>query len=154
MSRKKSLEIEVEPDVLKWAISSSGWKEEDIFKRLKISPKTFSNWLSGEVKPTVTKLENLASLIKRPFAVFFLSKPPSEKPMPKDFRMLPNKEGEFNKKTMLAIRRARRLQGISKELSENLHSGIKPDVEVEMSDEDLNNFKDPQLDKALELIGG
>jgi carboxyl-terminal processing protease len=32
--------------------------------------------------------------------------------------------------------------------------GIKPDVEVEMSDEDLNNFKDPQLNKALELIGG
>ena len=130
MSRKKSLEIEVETKVLKWALDSSGWKEEDIVKKLKISPKTFSNWLSGEANPTITKLENLASLIKRPFAVFFLSEPPLEKPMPKDFRMLPNKEGEFDKKTMLAIRRARRLQRISKELSENIHTGIKPDVEI------------------------
>ncbi len=30
--------------------------------------------------------------------------------------------------------------------------GIKPDVEVDLSDEDYNNNKDPQLDKALEII--
>lgn len=30
--------------------------------------------------------------------------------------------------------------------------GIKPDVEVDLTDEDYNNNKDPQLDKALEII--
>lgn len=30
--------------------------------------------------------------------------------------------------------------------------GIKPDVEVDLTDEDYNNDKDPQLDKALEII--
>jgi len=32
--------------------------------------------------------------------------------------------------------------------------GITPDVEVEMSEEDYNNYSDPQLDKALELLNG
>lgn len=32
--------------------------------------------------------------------------------------------------------------------------GITPDVEVEMTEDDYNNFNDPQLDKALEIING
>lgn len=31
--------------------------------------------------------------------------------------------------------------------------GLVPDVEVELTEEDYNNNKDPQLDKALEIIG-
>jgi Zn-dependent peptidase ImmA (M78 family) len=38
--------------------------------------------------------------------------------------MLPEKAGKFDKKTILAIRRARRLQKISKELSENLNANL------------------------------
>ncbi|NTU69353.1 S41 family peptidase [bacterium] len=30
--------------------------------------------------------------------------------------------------------------------------GITPDIDVKLSDEDLNNYKDPQLDKALEEV--
>lgn len=33
-------------------------------------------------------------------------------------------------------------------------NGIKPDVEVKRTEEDFNNKKDPQLDKAIELIKG
>ncbi|MFA6096369.1 MAG: S41 family peptidase [Candidatus Paceibacterota bacterium] len=32
------------------------------------------------------------------------------------------------------------------------HDGIHPDYEVELTEEDINNDKDPQLDKALELL--
>jgi len=31
-------------------------------------------------------------------------------------------------------------------------NGIKPDIEVKRSDEDINNEKDPQLDRAIEII--
>ena len=31
-------------------------------------------------------------------------------------------------------------------------SGIEPDVKVEMKKEDIENNKDPQLDKAMEII--
>jgi len=32
------------------------------------------------------------------------------------------------------------------------HNGLTPDIEVKMTDEDTQNKRDPQLDKALELI--
>ena len=124
----KSISVQVEPEVLKWAISSSGWNNEDIVKKIKISQATISSWINGEINPTLKQLENLANALKRPLAAFFLSEPPKEKPLPKDYRMLPNKEGEFDKKTILAIRRERRLQRVSKELSENLGYNTKPDT--------------------------
>jgi len=121
---KKSLSVEVNPSILKWAIGSSGWDEHEIVTKLKLSPNIFGGWLRGETKPTLKQLEDLAKTVKRPLAVFFLSESPKEKPLPKDYRMLPEKEGKFDKKTILAIRRARRLQKVSKELSENLNTSL------------------------------
>ena len=117
MSRKKSLNVKVEPAVLKWAVKSSGWKEDEVVKKLKINQSTFSAWLKGELSPTLNQLEDLANALKRPLAAFFLSIPPVEKPLPKDYRMISGREGKFDKKTILAIRRGRRLQKVSKEFS-------------------------------------
>ncbi len=122
MARKRSINVRVEPSVLNWAIESSGWAADDVMKRLAISSGTFSGWLKGESSPTLNQLENLASTLKRPLAAFLLSSPPAEKPMPKDYRMISGKEGKFDKKSMLAIRRARRLQKIGKELSDNINA--------------------------------
>jgi Zn-dependent peptidase ImmA (M78 family) len=121
MPRNVSLDIEVEPKVLQWAVGTSGWTQLEIVKKLKITPSTFQHWLTGETHPSLRQLEALSKTIKRPLAAFFLSQPPDEPPLPKDYRQLPEKEGKFDKKTILAIRRARRLRNISKELAENLN---------------------------------
>jgi len=42
--------------------------------------------------------------------------------------MLPGKEGKFNKKTILAIRKARYLQGIIQELAINIENDLKPKI--------------------------
>ncbi|MFH1849336.1 MAG: ImmA/IrrE family metallo-endopeptidase [archaeon] len=125
MPKKKSVHVEIEAKVIEWAIDSSGWAREDILKKLKISQSTFNGWLTKQIKPTIQELEELSKLVKRPLAVFFLSEPPKEKPLPKDYRMLPDKEGKFDKVTLLAIRKARNLQRLSRELSENLSTLIK-----------------------------
>jgi len=125
MPRNLSLDVEVEPRVLQWVIGTSGWTQAEITKKLKISPSTFQNWLTGEIHPSLKQLEELSKTVKRPLAAFFLSQPPEEPPLPKDYRQLPDKEGKFDKKTILAIRRARRLQNISKELSENLNIPLR-----------------------------
>jgi Zn-dependent peptidase ImmA (M78 family) len=125
MPRNLSLDVEVEPRVLQWVIGTSGWTQVEITKKLKISPSTFQNWLTGEIHPSLKQLEELSKTVKRPLAAFFLSQPPEEPPLPKDYRQLPDKEGKFDKKTILAIRRARRLQNISKELSENLNIPLR-----------------------------
>jgi len=136
MSRKPSINVEVEPTVLQWAVETSGLVHAEIAKKLKISPTTFQNWFTGNIHPTVKQLEVLSTTLKRPLATFFLSKPPKELPLPKDYRMLPEKEGKFDKKTILAIRRARRLQSVSKDLAENLNIPLRSAISyVKQSDD-------------------
>jgi len=135
MTRKNRLVIEVAPDILKWVITSSGWSDDELSKKLKINPNNFSKWINGDIKPTLKQLEDLAKIVKRPLAVFFLTEPPKERALPKDYRMLPEKEGKFDKKTILAIRKARRLQKISNELSENLDTSlIKTTLKEQLSE--------------------
>ena len=119
MARMQIL-VDIEPSVLKWLIESSGWTEEEVAKRLKTSPQTIQKFISKEKKPTYRQLEELSIIFKRPVASFLLSKPIPEKPKPKDYRMLPNKANIFNKKTILVMRKTRKLQELGKELSRNI----------------------------------
>jgi len=128
MPQTKSEKIQVKPEVIKWAISTSGWSETELISKLKISESTYKDWLKGNI--TIKQLESLADKLKRPLAVFFLPKAPEEKPKPKDYRMLPGKEGKFNKKTILAIRKARYLQGIIQELAINIENDLKPKITI------------------------
>jgi len=110
----KSITVKVEPEVLKWLRESSGWKIEEVAKRVNTIAEAVVEFESGKKSPTLKQLKILSASFKRPLASFFLSKLKEEKPLPKDYRFLPNKKGIFDKKTILAIRKARRLQKISK----------------------------------------
>jgi len=55
-------------------------------------------------------------LFKRPLASFLHNEPKKEKLFPKDYRLLPNKQDKFDKKTILVMRKTRYLQKISKDL--------------------------------------
>ena len=115
--RKKSFEVKVNPEIIKWAINTSGWSTEDLNRKLKLSENSINRWISKEKYPTFRQLENLSEYLKRPVAVFLLPNPPEEKSLPNDRRILPEeKKNRFDKKTILAIRAARRLQKISKNL--------------------------------------
>ena len=116
----KSISIEVVPEVLKWLRESSGCKIDEVSKNLGITSEAILDFETGKKFPTLTQLRNLSKLYKRPLASFFLSEPKEEKPLPKDYRFLPNRANVFDKKTILAIRRSRRLQGLGKELSLNI----------------------------------
>ena len=126
MSQTKPIKIQVKPEVIKWAIRNSGWEESELILKLKISESTYQNWLKGNI--TIKQLENLANKLKRPLAIFFLPEAPKDKPKPKDYRMLPDKKDKFDKKTILAIRKARYLQGIIQELSINIEDDLKPKI--------------------------
>jgi Zn-dependent peptidase ImmA (M78 family) len=116
----KDFQVTVQPSVLKWTASSAGYAHGELARRLGITEKEYQDWLDGKARPTLRQLERLAKVVRRPLAVFLLPEPPKELPPPKDFRMLPGREGRFDKRTILAIRRARRLQAIAKELMENI----------------------------------
>ena len=125
----KSITVKIEPEVMKWLRESSGWKIEEVAKRLNTTVETVAEFESGKKFPTLKQLKILSVSFKRPLASFFLSKPKEEKPLPKDYRFLPNRKDVFDKKTILAIRKSRSLQNISKELSLNIRYETKTKVE-------------------------
>lgn len=126
---EKSISIEIKPELIRWAIDSAGFKNEEISKKLSEKETIVNDWLSGKSKPTLKQLEKLAYLVKRPLASLFLPKVPEEKPLPKDFRMIPGKESKFDKKTLFAVRKARSLQKLSRELSIFVNEEIKAKIE-------------------------
>ncbi|MDD1703324.1 MAG: ImmA/IrrE family metallo-endopeptidase [Methanoregula sp.] len=60
-------------------------------------------------------------MFKRPLAAFLLSEPPEEPGLPKDFRRHPDSGSGYSKELLLVIRKARRIQEIHHELTDNLN---------------------------------
>jgi Zn-dependent peptidase ImmA (M78 family)/transcriptional regulator with XRE-family HTH domain len=116
----KQLEIPVKPDVLRWARETIGKTTDDVAGRLKISKEIVLGWEEGSGHPTLSQLRELAVYLKRPLAAFFLPSAPNEPALPGAFRRLPEDRREpLTKKTLLAIRRARRTQELARELAES-----------------------------------
>ncbi len=122
---KKSPTVDIELSVLKWLIDSSGWSNDEIAKRLNTNTENIQKIIAGKKKPTFKQLQELSIIFKRPIAAFLLSKPKIEKPKPKDYRMLQDKIDKFDKKTIFVLRKSRRLQELTKELSRNISYEIK-----------------------------
>ncbi len=123
--QKKSPTVDIELNVLGWLIDSSGWSNDEIAKRLNTNTENIQKIIVGEKKPTFKQLQELSTIFKRPIAAFLLSKPKIEKPRPKDYRMLQDKIDRFDKKTIFVLRKSRRLQELTKELSRNISYEIK-----------------------------
>lgn len=78
--------VEINPEVLRWAIERSGKAEaiEDKFPKLR-------EWERGESQPTLRQLEDFARVTATPFGFLFLEAPPEERlPIP-HFRTLGDK---------------------------------------------------------------
>lgn len=125
---RKSPQVKVNPKVISWARETAGWSLQQISTKLKVDIRTYQKWETGEQPPTLRVLEILAKYFKRPLSAFFLHEAPEEPPHPNDFRVLPRKPMQFERKTLLAIRRAIRLQSVSKELMQALQRGFDPQI--------------------------
>ncbi len=124
----RSLKVEIEPAIFKWLRESSGWTKEEVAKRLKTSIEVVEAIEKGDRQPTLRQLKELSNAYKRPLASFLLSEPIKELPLPKDYRMLPDRKDVFDKKTVYVIRKARGLQEVGKELLINIDGSTKPRV--------------------------
>lgn len=82
----------------------------------------------GESGFAFDQSRELSEAFKRPLAAFLLSKPPEEITTLPDFRKLSGAQGDFSRETHLAIRKARRLQKVRRELMENLGSDVRVKV--------------------------
>jgi Zn-dependent peptidase ImmA (M78 family) len=129
--------VSVEPKVLEWARRSIGLSPKDVASKFKFKDEAIIDaWEQGSKKPTFSQIEKLASLYKRPLAAFLLSKPPLELPLPKDYRTeFSIKHRPLTPNTLLAIRKARRLQVSAVELNKELDYPLKPiSISASLSD--------------------
>jgi len=145
---KKSIVVEIEPEVLKWLIGTNGYKTEDVAKRLRVSNDLIEKWLNETSKPSLTQVKSLSEFFGCSIAVFLLPEPPKELPLPKDRRTI--KESKpLSPKTYKAIRTARWVQYIAESLMKNLSLNIRPKIES------VSPKEDPKLVayKEREILG-
>lgn len=82
----KPVYVDVEPELLEWAVERAGWDFETACDKF---PK-YEEWITGEKKPTLNQLQKFATKTHAPFGMLFLPEPPVEKiPIP-DMRTMKN----------------------------------------------------------------
>jgi len=132
--KRSVLKLKANFEIIDWAIKSSGWELDELLKKLEIAENTYKSWMKEIDKPTLKQLESISLKTKRPLAIFFLEKVPQEKQIPEDFRLNPEQEGKFDRKTIFAIRKARKLQSALKEFGENMFGENIKELKVNAND--------------------
>lgn len=73
---------------LQWAREEAGLTVEEAARRISVKPERLASWETGDGKPTINQLRNVARLYQRTPAFFFVQGPPPPTPSdkPPDFR--------------------------------------------------------------------
>ncbi len=100
----------VTPSVLRWAVQEDGRPVADIADALKVGQNALDGWMSGNLLPTRGQVSDLAKVLQRPRALFFLPQPPGLGTLPASFRHPPGARHDVSIATRRAVRQARRLQ--------------------------------------------
>lgn len=141
----------ITPALLKWAR-----KELDISDKtaMKEMHKNYFLWEEGKDKPSIPQLREIAKKYKRPLAVFYLKTPPKTKSRSKDCRTINSQQNHpLTKPTILAMRRAGRVQDLAIELSEYLDEKLKFEfisVNLDTNTEELALMVRERLGVSLE----
>ncbi len=86
----KTFEVDIEPALLTWAREKQHLSIAEAAERLNVFAADLELWELGELAPTWAQLRKIASVYKRPVALFYLSEPPRDFVPMRDFRKLPS----------------------------------------------------------------
>lgn len=122
--------------VLRWARESAGFDTTTVARRLKVKPGTLAVWEESGTSFSVVRLRQVANVYKRPIAALLLANPPAEPATPADFRTVPESERRpLSPRTILALRRARRVQRLARELASTMGHVARPEFDrISLSD--------------------
>lgn len=67
-------EVQIDPNILLWAIDRAGFSLPDFFEKLPNAEK----WIAQEKRPTAKQLEDFSKKVHLPFGYLFLGEPPEE----------------------------------------------------------------------------
>lgn len=127
--------VKISPAVLRWARESLHLPETAVLehfekktkKKFKVDEALLKRIEIGSGEEiTFTLLQEFSSLYKRPLAIFFLDKPPVEPALPNDRRTIDSDVHKIiSPAAVLAIRRARYVQEVFRDLSKELDINLK-----------------------------
>ncbi len=123
-SRVKST---INPALLTWARETAGFTPAEAAKRLKIGEDRLAAWEdpANEDSPSIPQLRKLATLFKRPLAVFYLEEAPPRFAVMRDLRRLPGVGARsYSSAVQLEIRAANERRELALELVIDLEQEI------------------------------
>ena len=118
----------VKPEILQWARTSSGFTPEAAAAALKIGPDVLAAWEAlGDERPSVPQLRNMATLYKRPLAVFYLQEVPLRFQVLSDLRRaVPGEDRVFSPQLTHEIRAVQQRRELALELRAELEEPVEP----------------------------
>jgi Zn-dependent peptidase ImmA (M78 family)/DNA-binding XRE family transcriptional regulator len=117
----------ISPALITWARDTAGFSRAEAAARLKITEEQLASWESrdDEVAPSIPQLRKLATLFKRPLAVFYLPEPPMKFEVMRDLRRLPGAGiRQFSPALQLEIRAAAERRELALDLAADLDQEI------------------------------
>ncbi len=135
----RSIQIQVEPSILKYARYLSGYNIEDASKKIKLGEEKLRKLEEDRSTIALSTIRKMSEVYKVPLVYFLLQQAPQDKVIPKDFRIVyASDTDEFSHDVMVAIRKARYAQSVIQDLK---------DEEIKY------NFKDANLSDNPEKVG-
>lgn len=135
----RSIFVQVEPLILKYARYCAGYDVINAAKKLKITEEKLRELEEHKQDISLGQLKKLSDVYKMPIAYFLLSNAPADLVVPKDFRIIfASEEEKLSHAVMLAVRKARYVQS-------NIQS-LQQEKEIEY------NFKNVTIDDNREEL--
>lgn len=96
--------VNVNPQVLKWAREEAGFDLAEIAEKINVSIDDYKNWEKEGENVPFGKLKSIAGQYKRQVAVFFLPQVPNRISKPIDFRNLSPRQKMLSKDVLMVMR--------------------------------------------------
>ena len=96
--------ININPQVLKWAREEAGFELSEIAEKINISIDEYKIWETEGENIPFGKLKTIAGQYKRQLAVFFLPKVPDKISKPIDFRNLLPRQKKLSRNVLMVMR--------------------------------------------------
>ena len=120
--------VQINSNVLEWAIAGSGWDAGELSKKTDIELESIRGRDKQSTTIRVSDLRKISETIKRPMSVLLLPEPPAEKNLPYYRRVDGTGAEKLSRKTLAVIRNARYVQSIAGELLEMRSENAQPDI--------------------------
>src|SRR5258708_25225626 len=117
----------INPALVAWARETAGFTPAEASKRLKVDEARLAAWEdpTKEDAPSIPQLRKLATLFKRPLAVFYLKEAPPRFAVMRDLRRLPGTGARsYSSAVQLEIRTANERRELALELAADLEQEL------------------------------